>query len=133
MSVIDRTRDPRGTNKQNSGARTAGDGDVLVIVDVQNDFCPSGALAVPDGEVVIPVINLLAAWFAHLVLTQDWHPPWHTSFAGSHPGKQPFEDDRRGLRLADPVAGPNLRPVLAVRLISTARFPARRERWPRPG
>ena len=73
---------------KNSGA---GDGDVLVIVDVQNDFCPSGALAVSDGEAVIPVINRLAARFAHLVLTRDWHPPGDTSFAGSHPGKQPFE------------------------------------------
>jgi nicotinamidase/pyrazinamidase len=76
---------------RNSGARTAGDGDVLVIVDVQNDFCPGGALAVPDGGAVIPVINRLAAQFAHVVLTQDWHPPGHMSFASSHPGKRPFE------------------------------------------
>ena len=73
------------------GARTAGDGDVLVIADVQNDFCPGGALAVPDGDAVIPVINRLAAQFAHVVLTQDWHPPEHTSFASSHLGKRPFE------------------------------------------
>jgi nicotinamidase/pyrazinamidase len=76
---------------RNSGARTAGDGDVLVIVDVQNDFCPGGALAVPDSDAVIPVINRLAAQFAHVVLTQDWHPPGHASFASSHPGKRPFE------------------------------------------
>jgi nicotinamidase/pyrazinamidase len=62
-----------------------------VIVDVQNDFCPGGALAVPDGDAVIPVINRLAAQFAHVVLTQDWHPPGHMSFASSHPGKRPFE------------------------------------------
>jgi hypothetical protein len=80
-----------GQMKRNSGARTARDGDVLVIVDVQNDFCPGGALAVPDGHAVIPVINRLAAQFAHVVLTQDWHPPGHTSFASSHPGKRPFE------------------------------------------
>ena len=76
---------------RNSGARTAGDGDVLVIVDVQNDFCPGGALAVPDGGAVIPVNNRLAAQFAHVVLTPDWHPPGHMSFASSHPGKRPFE------------------------------------------
>jgi nicotinamidase/pyrazinamidase len=76
---------------RNLGARTAGDGDVLVIVDVQNDFCPGGALAVPDGDAVIPVINRLAAQFSHVVLTQDWHPPGHASFASSHPGKRPFE------------------------------------------
>jgi nicotinamidase/pyrazinamidase len=76
---------------QNSGSWAAGDRDVLVIADVQNDFCPGGALAVPDGDAVIPVINRLAAQFAHVVLTQDWHPPGHASFASSHPGKQPFE------------------------------------------
>jgi nicotinamidase/pyrazinamidase len=76
---------------RNSGARTAVDGGVLVIVDVQNDFCPGGALAVPDGDVIIPAINRLAAQFAHVVLTQDWHPPGHMSFASSHPGKRPFE------------------------------------------
>jgi nicotinamidase/pyrazinamidase len=68
---------------KNSGARTAGDGDVLMIVDVQYDFCPSGAIAVPDGEAVIPMINRLAAQIAHVVLTQDWHPPGHTSLARS--------------------------------------------------
>jgi nicotinamidase/pyrazinamidase len=76
---------------KNSGARTAGDGDVPVIVNGQHDFCPSGALAVPDGEAVIPVINRLAAQIAHVVLTQDWHPPGHTSLASLQPGKQPFE------------------------------------------
>jgi nicotinamidase/pyrazinamidase len=76
---------------RNSGARTVGDGDVLVIVDVQNDFCPGGALAVPDGDAVVPAINRLAAQFAHVVLTQDWHPPGHMSFASSQLGKQPFE------------------------------------------
>ena len=76
---------------QNSSARTAGDRDVLVIADVQNDFCPGGALAVPEGDAVVPAINRLAAQFAHVVLTQDWHPPGHTSFASSHFGKRPFE------------------------------------------
>jgi len=65
--------------------------DVFIVVDVQNDFCPGGSLAVPDGDAVVPVINRLAGAFAHVVLTQDWHPPGHGSFASSHPGKAPFE------------------------------------------
>jgi nicotinamidase/pyrazinamidase len=76
---------------RNSDTGAAGDRGVLVIVDVQNDFCPGGALAVPEGDAVIPAINGLAAQFAHVVLTQDWHPPGHMSFAGSHLGKRPFE------------------------------------------
>jgi nicotinamidase/pyrazinamidase len=65
--------------------------DVLIVVDVQNDFCPGGALAVPHGDEVVPVINSLAEKFRHVVLTQDWHPRGHLSFASSHPGKKPFE------------------------------------------
>jgi nicotinamidase/pyrazinamidase len=68
-----------------------GDDDVLIVVDVQNDFCPGGALAVPQGDEIIPIINSLAARFRHVVLTQDWHPAGQASFASSHPGKQPFE------------------------------------------
>ena len=67
------------------------DDDVLLVIDVQNDFCPGGALAVADGDAVVPVINGLAERFAHVVLTQDWHPPGHSSFASSHPGSAPFE------------------------------------------
>ena len=63
----------------------------LVVVDVQNDFMPGGALAVPKGDEVVPVINRLAAGFENVVLTQDWHPRGHASFASSHPGKKPFE------------------------------------------
>lgn len=63
----------------------------LLVVDVQNDFCPGGALAVPKGDEVVPVINRLAARFDSVVLTQDWHPRGHASFASSHPGKKPFE------------------------------------------
>jgi nicotinamidase/pyrazinamidase len=63
----------------------------LLVIDVQNDFCTGGALAVPGGEAVAPLINHLAAKFATVVLTQDWHPPGHISFAASHPGRQPFE------------------------------------------
>jgi nicotinamidase/pyrazinamidase len=70
---------------------TTGERDILLVVDVQNDFCPGGALAVPHGDEVIPLINDLAGKFAHVVLTQDWHPRGHLSFASSHPGKNPFE------------------------------------------
>jgi nicotinamidase/pyrazinamidase len=66
----------------------------LLVVDVQNDFMPGGALAVPGGDEVVPVINRLVARFEHVVLTQDWHPRRHISFASSHPGKQPFETTR---------------------------------------
>jgi len=65
--------------------------DLLVVVDVQNDFCPDGALAVPRGDEVVPVVNRLAHAFQHVVLTQDWHTPGHLSFASSHPGRRPFE------------------------------------------
>jgi nicotinamidase/pyrazinamidase len=70
---------------------TPGIGDVLLVVDVQNDFCPGGNLAVPDGDAVVPVINRVAGAFAHIVLTQDWHPAGHSSFASSHDGRSPFE------------------------------------------
>ena len=64
---------------------------VLIVVDVQNDFCAGGALAVPDGDAVVPVINRLARSFQNVVLTQDWHPAGHVSVASSHAGKTPFE------------------------------------------
>jgi len=63
----------------------------LVVVDVQNDFIPGGALAVARGGEVVPVINRLAARFDNVVLTQDWHPRGHASFASSHAGRKPFE------------------------------------------
>jgi nicotinamidase/pyrazinamidase len=65
--------------------------DVLVVIDVQNDFCPGGALAVADGDAVIGPIHSIAPYFQHIVLTQDWHLPDHASFASSHPGNHPFE------------------------------------------
>ncbi len=65
--------------------------DVLIVVDVQNDFLPGGSLVVPNGDAVIPPINAIARHFPHIVLTQDWHPPGHVSFASSHPGKVPFD------------------------------------------
>ncbi len=67
------------------------DDDVLLIIDVQNDFCADGALAVADGDAVVPVVNRLSERFDHVVLTQDWHPPGHSSFVTSHPGYAPFE------------------------------------------
>jgi nicotinamidase/pyrazinamidase len=73
------------------GARSRDDREVLIIVDVQNDFCPGGALAVPDGDAIIPLVNRLAGEFAHVVLTQDWHPAGHSSFASAHPGREAFE------------------------------------------
>ena len=63
----------------------------LILVDIQNDFLPGGALAVPDGDKVIPVANQLQAAFPLVVATQDWHPPNHGSFAANHPGKKVFE------------------------------------------
>jgi nicotinamidase/pyrazinamidase len=65
--------------------------DALLVIDVQNDFCPGGQLAVAGGDSVIEPIHQLASCFEHIVLTQDWHPADHTSFASSHPGKQPYE------------------------------------------
>ena len=67
------------------------DRDVLIVVDVQNDFLPGGALAVPEGDAVISPINGLIGRFSHVILTQDWHTPGHVSFASSHRGKKPFE------------------------------------------
>lgn len=65
--------------------------DLLLVVDLQNDFCPGGALAVPWGDEIVPLVNRLGARFADVVLTQDWHPIGHSSFASSHPGKEPFQ------------------------------------------
>ncbi len=76
---------------RNSATRSSDDQDALLIVDVQNDFCPGGALAVPGGDEIVPAVNRLAAEFGHVILTQDWHPRGHASFASSHPGKHPFE------------------------------------------
>jgi nicotinamidase/pyrazinamidase len=72
--------------KENSMASEA-----LIVVDLQNDFCPGGALAVVGGDEIVPIINKLMHEFEHVILTQDWHPAHHSSFASSHPGKSPFE------------------------------------------
>jgi nicotinamidase/pyrazinamidase len=65
--------------------------EALVVIDVQNDFCPGGALAVSEGHAIVPLVNELIAAFDHVVLTQDWHPETHSSFASRHSGRAPFE------------------------------------------
>lgn len=62
----------------------------LIVIDVQNDFCPGGALAVTEGDAVVPVANRLMQRFDHVVLTQDWHPDDHSSFAANNPGRDAF-------------------------------------------
>jgi nicotinamidase/pyrazinamidase len=74
-----------------SGQTAIGADAVLLVVDLQNDFCPDGALAVPRGDEVVALINRLAARFEHVVLTQDWHPAGHQSFASAHPGCKPYD------------------------------------------
>jgi nicotinamidase/pyrazinamidase len=65
--------------------------EALIVIDVQNDFCPGGALAVTEGDLIIPRINALMQAYPVVVLTQDWHPPSHSSFAANHKGKAPFD------------------------------------------
>ena len=65
--------------------------EALIVIDIQNDFCPGGALAVAGGDLIIPRANALMHEFPIVVLTQDWHPPTHSSFASNHPGKAPFD------------------------------------------
>ena len=65
--------------------------DALLVIDVQNDFCSGGALAVTDGDAIIPTINALAQKFDHVILTQDWHPTQHISFASTHANTRPYE------------------------------------------
>jgi nicotinamidase/pyrazinamidase len=65
--------------------------DVLLVVDVQNDFIPGGALPVKEGDLIVPLVNQIAAGFEHVIMTQDWHTPGHISFASAHSGKKPFE------------------------------------------
>ena len=67
------------------------DDSALIVIDVQNDFCPGGALAVAGGDAVVPLVNAIARDFEHVILTQDWHPAGHSSFASSHSGSQPFQ------------------------------------------
>jgi nicotinamidase/pyrazinamidase len=65
-------------------------GDILLLIDLQYDFMPGGALAVAEGDVIVPLVNHLALIFQHVAFTQDWHPRGHVSFASSHPGARPF-------------------------------------------
>lgn len=67
------------------------DRDALLVVDVQNDFCPGGRLPVPGGDEVVGPVNRVMRAFAHVLLTQDWHPPGHGSFASAHPSRQPYD------------------------------------------
>ncbi len=71
--------------------RVPAEADLLLVIDVQNDFCPGGALAVPGGDEVVAVINRMTPHFRHCVVTQDWHPADHLSFASNHAGRLPFE------------------------------------------
>ena len=72
--------------------------EALILVDLQNDFCPGGALAVPEGDLVVPIANTLIPRFQYVVATQDWHPPTHLSFASNHPGKSVYDQiDLEGL------------------------------------
>lgn len=64
--------------------------EALIVIDVQNDFCPGGSLAVPGGDEIVPLVNKMMTDYATIVLTQDWHPAGHSSFATSHVGKVPF-------------------------------------------
>ena len=84
-----------------------GETDILLVVDVQNDFCAGGALAVPRGHEIVPIVNRLAAKFAHVVLTEDWHPRGHLSFASSHPTAQPYQ------RLTSPMGRKYCGPTIA--------------------
>ncbi|MGW8182478.1 MAG: bifunctional nicotinamidase/pyrazinamidase [Burkholderiales bacterium] len=77
----------------------------LILVDIQNDFMPGGALAVPKGDEIVPLVNRLATRFHWVVAAQDWHPPGHASFASEYPGKKPFETIR--LSYGDQVLWPD--------------------------
>jgi len=63
----------------------------LLVIDVQNDFTPGGQLAVPEGDLIVPLINRLSGLFKQVIIAQDWHPSGHASFASSHPGRKPYD------------------------------------------
>jgi nicotinamidase/pyrazinamidase len=73
------------------GDMEIGESDVLLVVDIQNDFCGGGTLAVSRADEIVSLVNRLSRAFKHVVLTQDWHPPGHHSFASTHKGRRPFE------------------------------------------
>ena len=78
----------RGSGKE---AEQAMADKALIVIDVQNDFCPGGALAVSGGDTIVPLVNRMIADAGHVILTQDWHPAGHSSFASTHASKNPFE------------------------------------------
>jgi nicotinamidase/pyrazinamidase len=86
-----KTKDTKEPEVKLAETYAIGDSDVLIVVDVQYDFCPDGALAVPHGDDVVPIVNRLGNNFGNVVLTQDWHPVGHLSFASAHPGRAPYE------------------------------------------
>lgn len=90
--------------------------DILIVVDLQNDFCSGGALAVPEGDDIVAPVNRLAGRFANVVLTQDWHPADHKSFASAHPGCKPYD------RLAMPYGEQTLWPDHCVQQTRGAAF-----------
>lgn len=90
--------------------------EALIVIDLQNDFCPGGALAVAAGDQIVAGINALAAEFQTVALTQDWHPADHLSFAASHPGAQPYSE------VAMPYGPQTLWPVHCVQGTAGAEF-----------
>ena len=80
--------------------------EALIVIDMQNDFCDGGALAVPGANAIVPLVNRLIARHDHVILTQDWHPPGHASFASAWSDGEPFSTVQVPLRPADPVARP---------------------------
>ncbi|MFW3896615.1 bifunctional nicotinamidase/pyrazinamidase [Pseudomonas bharatica] len=79
------------TATSNDAVKTDSPDRALLVIDIQNDFTPGGALEVPRGDEIVPLVNQIAAGFRNVVQAQDWHPAGHASFASSHPGKQPFD------------------------------------------
>jgi nicotinamidase/pyrazinamidase len=91
LSAVAATRPLRAQEKPRSEKPMIDAATALIVVDVQNDFCPGGSLAVTNGDEVVAVVNALGPRFSSIVLTQDWHPAGHSSFATSHAGRKPFE------------------------------------------
>jgi nicotinamidase/pyrazinamidase len=106
----------------------------LVVIDVQNDFCPGGSLAVQDGDTVVDIINRTAPAFPYTAATKDWHPADHISFASNHPGKKPFDSiEARGIpqtlwpdHCIRGTAGADLHPGLDLRPVSLILHKGRR-------
>ena len=80
--------------------------EALIVIDVQNDFLPGGALAVPEGDLILPTVRALIDHFDHVILTQDWHPQHHKSFASNHTGFSPYDTIKNALWHAITMARP---------------------------